>query len=55
MAKREQVVEETVGLITKAHAAYEKLINEILEYSQKARELREQAAECSNLGGLIFK
>ncbi|WP_146066327.1 hypothetical protein [Brevibacillus laterosporus] len=31
-----------------------KLRYEIHEYSQKARELREQATECSNMGGQIL-
>ncbi|MGG4492896.1 hypothetical protein [Brevibacillus reuszeri] len=59
MAKREQVVEEvveeTVGLIAQAFAAYEKLMNEIHEYSQKARELREQAAELRQSGRTDFE
>ncbi len=49
MAKREQVVEEvveeTVRSITQAQADYEQLMDEIRDYWQRARDLREKAAE----------
>ncbi|WP_340673012.1 hypothetical protein [Brevibacillus agri] len=43
MAKREQVIEETLGLIAQAQAEYEKIVEEVRSYCQKARELRYQA------------
>lgn len=53
MAKREQVVkeaveemtEETVRSIAQAEAEYEQLMDEIRGYWQRARDLREKAAE----------
>jgi len=52
MAKREQgvaeaveQVEETMRSIAHAQAEYEELMEEIRNYCQQARELREQAAE----------
>jgi len=49
MAKREPVVEEvleeTVRSITQAQADYEQLMDEIRGYWQRARDLREKAAE----------
>lgn len=59
MAKREQVVaevveaqvvEETVRSIAQAQADYEQLMDEIRDYCQQARDLREQAAELSRSG-----
>jgi hypothetical protein len=45
MAIRVQVVEEKVGLIAQAEAEYEKLMEEMSGYCQKARDLRQQADE----------
>ncbi|WP_186380565.1 hypothetical protein [Brevibacillus brevis] len=54
MAKREQVVaevvEETVRSIAEAQADYEQLMDEIRDYCQPARDLREQAVELRRLG-----
>lgn len=59
MAKREQVVEaavvekmaeETVRSIAQAQADYERLMDEIRDYCQKAKQLREQAAELKRSG-----
>ena len=42
MAKREQVVEETLGLIAQAQAEYGTIVEEVRSYCQKkARELRQ--------------
>lgn len=41
MAKREQAIEEKVGLIAQAQASYEQLMDEIRSYCQQARELCE--------------
>lgn len=59
MAKREQVVEaaaveetaeETVRSIAQAQADYEQLMDEIRDYCQQAKNLRERAAELKRSG-----
>ncbi|MEQ7053052.1 hypothetical protein ABN764_20645 [Paenibacillaceae sp. P-4] len=45
MAKQVQEVEETLGLIAQAQAAYERVMEEVRGYCQKARELRKEADE----------
>ncbi|GFN30972.1 hypothetical protein [Paenibacillus xylaniclasticus] len=50
MAKREQVVEKTLGLIAQAQAEYEKIVEEVRSYCQKAGELRQQAEELRRSG-----
>ncbi|WP_068794283.1 hypothetical protein [Brevibacillus laterosporus] len=60
MAKREQVVEvatveeqaveETVRSIAQAQAEYEQLMEEIRDYCQQAKDLREQVAELRRTG-----
>ncbi|WP_339267579.1 hypothetical protein NYE54_27285 [Paenibacillus sp. FSL K6-1330] len=50
MAKFEQVVEETLGLIAQAQAEYETIVEEVRSYCQKARALRQQADELRRSG-----
>lgn len=50
MAKREQLVEETLGLIAQAQAEYGTIVEEVRSYCQKARELRQQAEELRRSG-----
>lgn len=45
MAKQAQEVEETLGLIAQAQAEYERIMEEVRGYCQKARELRQQTDE----------
>ncbi|AWX57711.1 hypothetical protein AB432_022910 [Brevibacillus brevis] len=50
MAKREQVVEETLGLIAQAQTEYQAIVEEVRGYCQKARALRQQADELRRSG-----
>ncbi|MDK8183731.1 hypothetical protein [Paenibacillus sp. UMB4589-SE434] len=45
MAKQVQEVEETLGLIAQAQAEYERIMEEVRGYCQKARELLQQVDE----------
>ncbi|MEQ7053732.1 hypothetical protein ABN764_24140 [Paenibacillaceae sp. P-4] len=45
MAKQAQEVEETLGLIAQEQAEYERIMEEVRGYCQKARELLQQADE----------
>ena len=47
MVKQVQAIEEKMGFIAEARAAYEQLMDEIRSYCQQARQLREQASSCS--------
>lgn len=50
MAKREQVIEETLGLIAQAQVEYQAIVEEVRGYCQKARELRQQVEELRRSG-----
>ncbi|MGG4197418.1 hypothetical protein ABEW50_28745 [Paenibacillus jamilae] len=50
MAKQAQEVEEKLGLIAQAQAEYEKIMEEVRRYCQKARELRKEADELRCFG-----
>lgn len=50
MAKREQGIEENMGLITQVQAEYRTIMEEVRSYCQKARELWQQAEDLRRSG-----